>query len=270
MKIAALLASLLAMATAMVGHTNSDIIKCRDYLSKVDKGLTTLENIEFDLLNGKWSLNETSDNETVFLFDENGTAHQFDKDLAGHTSYQALFWDVAFLKGQPILKLTEMDHHEKWMNIEQTCSGLTLTNLYGKEILNLDFQPFTAPKKMDKVTASLMGDWANVTELEPSDEAAKTQGVFLNYYFESNGHFVHEYGNSESSVTEKGQWELSRDGQFLLLHVFECSEPNLAQGVKVVKVNHLDGHALVLEEVMKESQLSQFFDSKNKVFTFIK
>lgn len=270
MKFAALLASLLAMATAMVGHTNFDIIKCRDYLSNVDKGSTSLEHIKLDLLNGKWSLNETTDNETIFLFDENGTLHQFDKDFEGHTSYQALFWDVAFLKGQPILKLTEMDHHEKWMNIEQTCDGLTLTSIYGQEVLNLGFQPFTAPKKLDKATNSLMGDWANVTALEATNEASKTQGAFLNYNFESNGRFVHEYGNQASSVTEKGQWELSRDGQFLLLHIFECSEPNLVQGVKVIKVNHLDGHALVLEEVMKESHLNQFFDSENKVFTFIK
>ena len=270
MKFSALLAFFLAMATSMVGHTDFNITKCRDYLSEVDENLTAVKLVEMDLVNGKWTAVGNDLSTLTYLFGENGTLHQFNEDRSGNTSYGQLFWNVITMDKKLVLKLTAIDHDEKWMNIEQTCEGITLANLSGNEILTIGYQPFSVPKKMDAMENSLLGEWTNVTVLQTTSEPAKTAGAYVNINFDTNGSFVHEYGNRATTVIEKGQWEISRDGQFLLLHIHESNEPISSNGVKVIKINQMDDHGLVLEDVMKEGGVGHFFDTKNRVFTFIR
>ena len=78
------------------------------------------------------------------------------------------------------------------------------------------------------------------------------------------------YGNRMEKRKATGRWELSRDGQFLLLHIEQNTDPSLSGGIKVVQINQLDDHGLVLEEVMKESETEEFFEVENRVFTFIR
>ncbi|HFA47905.1 MAG TPA: hypothetical protein ENJ95_02665 [Bacteroidetes bacterium] len=145
--------------------------------------------------------------------------------------------------------------------VAQTSEGILLTSPDSKETVLLGYRPLKPANYLAAIKANLIGEWTNVTALE--GKAANKAGSFIYYSFNKNGAFSFRYGYQNEVREKSGTWDISKDGQYLLLN-------DAGAGIKVVRIEQIDGHGLTLEQVMKSSELNDFFSSKNKTFTFIK
>ncbi len=272
MKTSALLAMLMVVASYSFANTltNSDLAKCRDYSPNVLKGLSTTSLVEHDLVNGMWTSTNKNGIEKTYQFTSEGLLQMLSTDKKGYKSYQSIFWRIDEFDAKPFLILSNENGTEKLMRINQTCEGLLLTDMVCEEIVSLNYQPLRASKRFNLTRAYLVGEWTNVSMFDSSKGNEQLNGSFFGYQFFANGTFVCEYGNAKSSVTENGVWEISKDCQFLLLHASDENDETDIKATKVIRIAQVDDHGLILEQIMKSSDVNDFFNANNKTYAFIK
>lgn len=272
MKASALFAACMAMVISLSAHTNNsnlNFAKCRDYVSDWEKGLSIVQLIEKDLTLGTWTNTVSNGNENTYLFTEEGLLQILVTDKKGFKSYESTFWRVSVFDNQPFLVLSNNNREEKLMRVDQTCNGLTLTDMVASDVMLLDYQPIRASKKLNLTKAYMVGEWTNVTAIE-TNQPEKAFGAHINYQFEADGTFTYDIGNNDFEKSKKGTWQISKDGQFLLLHVAEGDNLETIEETQVIRIAQVDDHGLMLEHVMKSNEVKEYFNGTNKVFAFIK
>jgi hypothetical protein len=272
MKTSAWFVVCMAVATCMsaLTPTELDLVKCRDYAADFKKDFTTTQLIEHDLVNGNWTGFTADGVNNNYLFTEEGLLQIISTDRAGHQAYRSTFWRVAEFDGQPFLVVSDDNRKEKLLLVSQTCEGLTLQDVVNKEIFSLDYQPLRASAKRNLTKAYLIGEWTNVSAMEVESKSSQAKGAFLQYQFSTNGTYACYYGNNAKKVFENGSWEISKDNQFLLLHVADGDNLERTKSTQVIRIAQVDDHGLVLEQVMKTSDVNEFFGANNKTFAFIR
>ena len=264
MKTSALFAVCMAVATLLSADSFSgvDFLKCRDYNTEWGEGLSKTKMIEQDLIKGRWTAQHLEGERTYFFTDQ-GQLQIFILDEAGYLGFTTKKWSVTNFSGQPVLILTGQDGLVNTSFINQHCEGITLTDIATDEILSLDYHSFKLTGDSYQVENNLLGQWTNVTALVSENAGKSQKGVFLSYFFSDDGTYSLEYGNSQQNIRESGTWKVSKDSQFLLLE-------KEGAGCQVVRIGQVDDHGLVLEQVMRSSEINEFFDASNKMFAFIK
>ena len=272
MKTSACFAVCMAVATFLSAHafTSPDFLKCRDYGTEWGKNFSTIQLIEHDLVNATWTATAQNGSERNYLFTQEGLLQILSTDAHGNKSYQSTFWRVAEFDNQPFLVLSDDHRKEKLLEVAQTCEGLTLIDVVSKSKLLLDYQPLKSSPKLNLARAYMVGEWTNVTAFETTKNNSKAASGYLNYRFSADGLFTCEFGDNKEKVIEKGAWEISKDGQFLLLHISAKDDIETITGTAVIRIAQVDDHGLVLEQVMKTSSVNEFFEATNKTFAFIK
>ncbi len=272
MKTSALFVLLMAAATFLPAHagTSFDITKCRDYSPKVLKGLSATKLIEHDFINGTWTTTHNNGEEETYLFTAEGLVQILNTDPDGNKAYRSIFWRIDEFDSQPFLILSEDSGQEKLLSIDQTCEGLVLTDVVLNEVSTFDYQPLKASTKSNLTKAYMVGEWTNVSVFENVIDENKAAGSYLNYQFTADGTFTCNFGNAKVNFEEIGIWEVSKDCQYLLLHVAEGQDIEQVKTTKVIRIAQVDDHGLILEQVMKTNDINEFFGSDNKMYAFIK
>lgn len=259
MKTSAFIAILLAATTALSAMpiSPSENARCRE-LSERRIDIPLGQVVEHDLLNGDWTFTGKAALKT-FQFGDNGQVSVFSKDKKGYWSYEPMKWHVEVTNNIASLVLNGQK-----MQLLQTCEGIILTDFSTGKTMELAYAPATAAARARLVQDKLVGEWTNVTSFGDEAKCDRAKGAFLSYEFRSNGTYICNYGNQQDVADEKGSWEISRDGQFLLLR------SNSGAGIEVVRINTVDDHGLVLDQVMRTSEIGEFFCSDAKSLAFIK
>ncbi len=272
MKTSALFAVIMATTTFLSAHSvsDSDFIKCREYAVGLDKNFSTSHLIEHDLIHGIWTALLPDGMENTYLFTQKGLVQILQTDLDGNRSYQSSFWRVAEFDSQPFLILSDNEHKEKLLSVDQTCEGITLTDVVNHQVLAIHYQPLKASPKLNLTKDYLVGEWTNVSAFENLENNKTGIGSFLDFQFAADGTYTCNYGNREIKVSEIGTWEISKDNQYLLLHAAEDKDFENIKCTQVIRISQVDDHGLILEQVMKTNDINEFFGSNNKTFAFIK
>ncbi len=272
MKTSALFALLMAAATFLSAHdgVGFDITKCRDYSPKVLTGLSTTKLIEHDFVNGVWTTTNKNGSEKTYQFTTEGLLQILNTDLDGHKSYNSIFWRIDEFDSQSFLILSEPSGSEKLLSINQTCEGLILTDVVYNETLEFDYQPLRASIKSNLTKAYMVGEWTNVSVFENQENKKIKAGSYFNYQFSADGTFTCDFGSTKVNHQETGVWEVSKDCQYLLLHVADKKCNENIKSTKVIRITQVDDHGLILEQVMKTSDINDFFGADNKTYAFIK
>ena len=251
------LAAVLMVGVSVLSAMNifpSENTRCRD-LAKAPSERTADLRVAQDLMNGAWSLSageryEFHENGRLFIFSENMEA----------TVCQ---WEVNIYGGMPVLEISDKNGILKTYKVEQTCAGITLTNLVNHDAFILDYIPMDMPGHGNKIKTKLSGEWTNVTFFESTQKCDNANGAYLNYVFDINGTYTCKYGSQSNRHMEMGVWAVSKDGQFLLLTTKMGS-------TSVLRIANVDGHGLILEQAMTTNDISEFFCSEQTSFAFIK
>ena len=272
MKTSALFLVMMAVASFLSARpfNDSDFIKCRDYATDLAKNFSTIQLIEHDLVHGTWTSTLPNGFDNTYLFTKEGLVQILQTDLHGKKSYQSSFWRVAEFDGQPFLVLSNKERKEKLLSVMQNCEGIILKDVVCHNILTLHYQPLKASPKLNLTKAYLVGEWTNVSAFENMKDNKNALGSYLDYQFSADGTFTRDYGNQQNKVSEIGTWEISKDNQYLLLHVAEKNNIENIRCTQVIRIAQVDDHGLILELVMNSSEINDFFGSANKTFAFIK
>ncbi len=272
MKTSACFVILMAAVTLLSANIPSeiDLVKCRDYFGNFKKDLSTVQLIEHDLVHGNWSTLSANGNQEKYYFNREGLLQVLHSGKDGQVTYHSTFWRVAEFDGQPFLVVSDDQRKEKLMQVDQTCEGITLRDVVSNEVFQLEYQPVRSTAKLNLTKAYMVGDWTNVSAMEVAERTPQVRGAFLQYQFSTDGTFSRHYGNHTKRIVEIGSWEISNDGQFLLLHIAEGDNMESARSTQVIRVAQVDDHGLVLEQVMKTSDVNDFFGADNKTYAFIR
>ncbi len=146
--------------------------------------------------------------------------------------------------------------------IEQTEQNLA-NETESKKTAKIDSPvPITSAERK-KLSASLIGEWANTLypfDLDRNDNRAMA-GAFLYYRFNADGTYSKSLGNSEAQLEEVGRWEISNDGQYLIMHTKKTKKTSKAR-IKFIMFDEM-----VLEHSLKVSDESFCTNLKDFYFS---
>lgn len=97
--------------------------------------------------------------------------------------------------------------------------------------------------------ATLVGRWENpYFVLESGTNGQDTNGRSLKYHFRENGSYTKVLGGAEAQIEENGRWEISKDGEQVLMRSASVCDGQTITHTAVIK--HLSFNELVLEQTM--------------------
>lgn len=264
MKTSALITLLFAASAAFASNdfitTAPETLDCRAYAT--DLSLDPTQLVAEDLIHGIWTLDENSGAKKVFQFNDYGIVDILQTSVDGHTRYDNTMWSVREFDGRAFLVLTGHDMaQEHLFKVVQNCEGILLTNIANSDELFLHYQPLVNPIKVNLVKANLVGEWTNIAGMQDG-----SAGVSLRYQLDADGSYIRLLGVGQKEMPERGVWEISKDGQYILFH----AGTNLCRETKVARIAYLDDHMLQLEPISNERDLGQFLRAGEKAFSFIR
>jgi len=267
MKTSALIILLFAANAAFASNnfitTAPETLDCRDYA--MDLSLSPTQLVAQDLIHGLWTQSESEGTIKMFQFNEAGIVDILRTDAESNTSYNNTLWSVTEYDGQAFLVLTDHDMaHQRLFKVVQNCEGIILTNIAGSHQLTLLYRPLTNPIKVNLVKANLVGDWTSISMADTNTPLS------LRYQMNADGSYARLLGSGRQEMPERGVWEISKDGQFILFHACKRTSPEKYVSTKVVRIVHVDDHTLQLEPASNQRDLGQFLRTGNKKLSFIR
>lgn len=117
-------------------------------------------------------------------------------------------------------------------------------------------------EKAAQMHAALAGKWENT--MYPFDENASkmVENAFLSYHFHLDGSYVKTLGGAKKSIEEHGRWEVTPDGEQILLFSADDTFP------QTIRIKYIQADELVLEHALKCNELN--FCTQHKSFYFNK
>ncbi len=226
-------------------------------VTEFNNDLTIVERIESDLLNGVW-INKAFDSnlQLQMYFNPNGLAHFFFLREDATEKYAQMTWKVGMKGIFPVLFLTNTTSGERNIyKIKQTDDGFSMIDVLNGEKLNLSFAKSVSEKQNNSFHQFLIGSWENtlhpidiVTYVPKKDAFKKIENASLNYHFNADGTYEKNFISKKINGIEKGIWQMSRDGAFLILQAQSSKNTKVFCTTEIIKVNHLHFDELVLEQ----------------------
>ncbi len=271
----ALLALLLALTTPLLSAEIPEI-KCRKMIIDFEGIMSPAEVASKDLLQGIWiNKNEAANTEERLQFNDSGTIDIIINQSGKTADYKQAYWHTETIEGKALLVWKETGACERFLKIDLTCEGITLTDLVSDTDVHLTYLPKENGSRIDFLKNSLYGGWTNVTYpfdiAENKGDCGTTQimkGAFLSYNFKVDGSYSKRWGNSKTTFVENGHWEISKDGNHILLHVGKELSENGRKDIARIKMIDMD--KLVLEQSLNSPDLEDSFCTKKKDFVFVK
>ena len=251
MKTSALFCLLFFSFTAFAEPQPEPGLRCREYEPAPEMGPEKI--IAYDLTHGLW-LPEGEDSNTI-QFNDDGTAVMFSEGN-GRTTATFMIWSVNSVDGLPQLStINSADGSLRQYVVTTDCEGMNLLNTATWEMHKLLYRPTAASSSLKELEADLRGEW---TAYASRPGAGRPQAVRINFLKDNKFTRLLDMG------PERGVWELSKDGKFLLLHTWKRNQPTGCGSTTVYRLNYCDDHSLQMEPVatprineMEEKQLQE-------------
>lgn len=221
--------------------SDPETLACRKYAIDLHIGLTASQITRFDLTHGLWTDVDFLGGRRLYQFNDDGLADILESGVNGSVFYRNIQWRVEDFDGLVMLFLKQSgEFFEELFNIELTCEGVVLTNLEEREMIHLSYSPLPDKEIIHRKVHDLLGEWTNVTLTHQP-----LKGSFRTIKFRHDGTFSLERDDLFQTNREQGTWELSKDGEYLLLYLCGEGRRNI-QEVIVAKTGRIDSHSLEL------------------------
>lgn len=245
-----------------------DACKCATF--NLNEKLSIGDKVRSSLATGFWTKKSVKQTQQSFIqFHESGRVDWVLSSRKAGTSSEYHEWELDFSNqvSQLILKNTEFETEQQF-TLERICEGILLTNQETKTAFVLKHECKNQAAIIKSTKTGLAGSWNNATypyDISKNKYAAGTRkamkSAFLKVTFLQDGTYLKKYGNNKINLMEKGEWEISQDGQFVFLHH--------KNKTSVAKIQHLDLDEMVLEWQLEHPQNTDF-STTQKSFAFIR
>jgi outer membrane lipoprotein-sorting protein len=224
--------------------------RCRDIFTKPFTTANALERVRADFQNGTWRtsnfIDNNEENVKTFSFQPDGNVEIITDNESGEVTLDRSTWNLEQVGDNVFMVMSDQNSNTGHMFlVKQNCDGIVLTEVvYQKHVVLEYIEHF--PSLDSRVTRDVYGKWKNIKmgsmdnstpvfiELSPKRQLTKTTIV------------------NDLEEKESGQWEITKDGKFLLLH-FGCSETVVHE---VYKIDQLDFASMTLISNPLNSSLS--------------
>lgn len=278
-----LLSFLLLLCTSVLAETASQSAfdgNCRPFITSAPHDTAPLEFLEMDMLHGIWqSKLALSNMEIIYHFNPLGRLEQTVIYADGHAATITQEWELEDQEGIIFLTIKDRDLGESISYaVEQSCEGLILTDANSFEETILYYRPKVANALLENFRHRLNGHWQhqgypfdNADESEHTGTPEPMAEAFLDYNFNLDGTFIRWMGNSNRVLEERGFWELSADGNYLVLHFSKDGAVEEIYTSQFVKLYHLDGTQMQIEQTLTTvGKAEQLFGTQQKMLVFDK
>ena len=276
MKSSVLAALLLALTTPLLSSEIPET-NCREFFQN-EEGLSLIEITELDLMQGIWvKKDDQNQTEMTFKFQKSGSVDIISKSLKSAAIFSHAHWSVEEHDGKAVLVWEEHNEKDKLLGIDQTCDGIILTDFGTEKSYELTFVPAEKSSKIDFMRKSMFGNWSNASyPFDISEEETDCgtfqliEGAFLEYYFKNDGTYTKKWGSSKLEFTEKGKWEISADGKYLVFRAQSEDKSHESERTYLAKIKMLDMDKVVLAQALQSPGFDDLFCTKHKDFLFVR
>ncbi len=267
-----LIALMMSFSSSILAHVPETT--CRQYLIPGDFA-SQKARMAADLTSGTWVLQTTRlENATgQMIFHDFGVADEIITYADGHMGYERVNWTLEEYNGAVFLVVTQVQKQTNLYRMTPTCAGIDLTDAASMERIHLlhTGSKLASVSKMDQY---LTGAW--IAETYPFDIAREMddcgtfepiRGAFLQYAYWDNGTFVKEWGNAGMSYRESGFWDITADGDYLLMHVNSQNNKDI-QRTDVARINQMGNGTIQIEQALTDGQQNDQYCTGVKKFSF--
>lgn len=252
---------------------------CRKFTFQNNNELSQADKFRLDLQNGTWVQRGQDSKTAVYQFHDYGLVDVLTSGADQSADFKSLYWTVEVFENQAFLLLSGgAGISSQLFKLEQTCTGMNLSNSATAETTDLTFQPFANAKILDKIRFSLSGKWTSITypfdltdNLEKCGTFESIKGAFLEYEFKENGTYSKKMGAEHLQIEEQGYWEVSADGKYLIMHGVGYTNPEQIYATTVAELSYVNPGELVLTQALHVSgDFETIFCTEIKSFYFHK
>lgn len=236
-------------------YSFADELDCRLNAARFPAYFTAVDKLEADLLQGMWAVENAESGQSAFQFHEYGLVDVISTNAEGELSIESLMWKLEERNGNVALILTDADFNEQMVNLQATCEGLDATIMDSINDIALVLKPTISAKELDRMQASLVGEWNSVTF--PSD-MAKVVGcntderagiTSMQMQFHKDGTYTKVCETPSAHLEEKGFFEITPDGQYIIFYATgQPGNPSETYDASVVRIQYLTIGEMVLEQ----------------------
>ena len=234
--------TMFAFHSTSSNSTNASEI-CHLENRNLDTELSLGNRIRLDLTSGVWMTDDICQKSNVSIqFNQKGNANFiFEAKENTRPDFLQYSWELEKIGSMYFLIWSEEQcQKESMFKIEQTCEGILLTDPATDSEICLKKMPKIADNKMDFLRMSLIGNWENASYPFVGSGKKKMKNAFFHYQFNANGTYLIEFGNRKRTFSENGNWEISRDGKYVLFY-------QNGKKINLAKIAHLDLDEMVLK-----------------------
>ncbi len=216
---------------------------------------TAADRLCADLSHGLWVNEEAGEEKSVYQFHSYGLVDIISSDANGKLRVDSKMWKIEQLNGGLALVMYDTHFNEEIIYVESTCEGIHANSTDSVDGIELVLKPSISAKELDRLEASLTGEWNSVTF--PSDLAAamgcitdvKAGTVSMHLEFNNNGTYTKICETGASRMEERGFYEITPDGQYIIFYASgQAGNPAETYQASVVRIQYLNIGEMVLEQ----------------------
>jgi hypothetical protein len=260
--------------------------RCREIIKVAEMSPDVVSNVKADLVSGKWIVEQEllgtsqfqSSNTSLYFYNY-GMADLLSTDSENGIQLITYLWRIEKFGEEPFLVLTSKeDRSEKLFKVEQTCKGINLTNAVSGDKTSMVFQKIKEASELNDIRFNLTGSWDCLTypfditsDTETCGTFEKMNGAFLSYELNEDGTYSKKLGTTHMEVEEKGFWEVSEDGKYIIFHAAKRGNAEEVFATYVAEVSHLNYGEMVLKQALHGTgDFDTLFCTDIKTFFFNK
>lgn len=228
-----------------------------------------------DLVTGVWNLRteRLGVSQGRILFHEFGAADEILSMPDGSLSYERLNWTLEEYNGAVFLVVSHLGRAPRTnlYRMSPNCEGIDLTDAGSLEQIALEYSGRKA-ESVQAMAHQLTGAWSVegypfeiARSLEECGTFEPFRGAFLEYAFWENGTFVRDFGHEGVSRREKGYWDISADGRYLLLHVQDAKDSSIVR-TDVARIEEMGDGTLRVRQTLTDAD--GLFCTQPRIFSF--
>ena len=260
-----------------VSFAGTPELDCREaYTNSPD--LSQKVRVANDLVESIWLVNRNDHKETVsrIIFHDFGAADQIMSNTDGSTVYFRSQWTLEEYNNALFLVISHLDGENRtnMYRVFQTCNGIDLTDIGSLERLSFVHQGKKETQKIALMSQELTGEWISSTYAfdlaKTMDDCGTFQPMkdaFLQFSFRGDGTFARSMGNRGVALRENGFWDITEDGQYLLMHVLD-PQGNQIERTDVAAISYQTDGTFTLRQELKNREKNDMFCTEVKEFGF--
>lgn len=216
---------------------------------------TAADRLGADLSQGLWVNEEAGQEKAVYQFHSYGVVDIISTGANGKLYIESKMWKIEQVNGGLALVMHDTHFNEEIVFVESTCEGIHANASDSVDGIELVLKPSISAKELDRLEASLTGEWNSVTF--PSDLAVamgcttdvKAGTVSMHLEFGKNGAYTKVCETGASRMEERGFYEITPDGQYIIFYASgQAGSPAETYQASVVRIQYLNIGEMVLEQ----------------------